>query len=83
MLAGKLEARIGHDTCDRLPALSLPVFICGGLYDGIATPANLKALQAQISGAQMELFKGGHLFFLQDPKAFERILAFLLGKFDR
>ena len=27
----QLEARIDHDTFDRLPALSVPVFICGGL----------------------------------------------------
>jgi 3-oxoadipate enol-lactonase len=73
----QLEARIGHDTFDRLPTLSMPVFICGGLYDGIATPENLEVLQKQIPGARMELFKGGHLFFLQDPKAFEQITAFL------
>ncbi|OGP49356.1 MAG: hypothetical protein A2Y79_09520 [Deltaproteobacteria bacterium RBG_13_43_22] len=79
----QLEARIGHDTFDRLPTLSIPVFICGGWYDGIATPDNLKALQAQIPKARMELFKGGHLFFLQDPKAFERISVFLLGESDR
>jgi 3-oxoadipate enol-lactonase len=79
----QLEARIGHDTFDRLPILSLPVFICGGWYDGIATPDNLKALQQQIQGSLLEFFQGGHLFFLQDPKAFERIVAFFLGELDR
>ncbi len=79
----QLEARIGHDTFDRLPTLSMPVFICGGLYDGIATPENLKALQKQIPGARMELFQGGHLFFLQDPKAFEQITAFLQGRIGK
>jgi 3-oxoadipate enol-lactonase len=84
-LVGKrrqLEARVGHDTYDRLPTLEMPVYICGGQYDGIAPPANLKAMQEQIRGARLDLFEGGHLFFLQDPRAFEHITAFLLGELE-
>jgi len=54
----QLEARVEHDAYERLPALSLPVYICGGCYDGIATPANLNALQKQIPGSRLEPFKG-------------------------
>jgi len=75
----QLEARTLHDTYERLPTLRMPVFICGGRYDAIATPANLEAMQKQIPGAQLELFEGGHLFFIQDPRAFERIAVFLKG----
>ena len=75
----QLEARIGHDTYDRLPALKMPVYLCGGRYDGIALPSNLRAMQKQIPGARLELFEGGHLFFLQDPRAFKRIITFLQG----
>ena len=75
----QLEARARHDTYDRLPKLQMPVYICGGLYDGIAKPANLKAMQKQIPGSRLELFEGGHLFYIQDPRAFERIEAFLKG----
>jgi 3-oxoadipate enol-lactonase len=74
-----MEARARHDTYDRLPKLQMPVYICGGLYDGIAKPANLKAMQKQIPGSRLEMFEGGHLFFIQDPRAFERIVAFLKG----
>jgi 3-oxoadipate enol-lactonase len=76
----QLEARAGHDTYDRLPGLRLPVYICGGRYDGIALPANLEALQRQIPDARLEFFEGGHLFLMQDPRAFERITAFLRGE---
>jgi 3-oxoadipate enol-lactonase len=76
----QLEARMGHDTYDRLPNLHLPVYICGGRYDGIAPPANLEALHKQIPGAQLEFFEGGHLFFMQDPRAFRRVAAFLRGE---
>ncbi len=78
----QLEARARHDTYERLPALRMPVYICGGRYDGLATPAGFEALQKQIPGARLELFEGGHLFFLQDPRAVERIEAFLRGELD-
>jgi 3-oxoadipate enol-lactonase len=75
----QLEARKRHDSYERLPTLKMPVYICGGRYDGIAKPANLEALQKQIPGSRLELFEGGHLFFIQDPRAFDRIVAFLNG----
>ena len=78
----QLEARAHHDTYERLPMLRIPVYICGGRYDGIATPANLEAMKKQIPGARLKLFEGGHLFFIQDPRAFERIAAFLRGELN-
>ncbi|HYW03232.1 MAG TPA: alpha/beta hydrolase [Gammaproteobacteria bacterium] len=76
-LQRQLRARAGHDTWDRLPRLKLPVYVCGGRYDGIAPPANQEALAARIPGARLELFEGGHLFFLQDRDAYPRMRAFL------
>ncbi|RJQ65845.1 MAG: alpha/beta fold hydrolase [Desulfobacteraceae bacterium] len=78
----QMEARARHDAYERLSGLRMPVYICGGRYDGIATPANLEAMQKQIPEARLELFEGGHLFFIQDIRAFERIGAFLRGEFD-
>ncbi|MBI5603973.1 MAG: alpha/beta fold hydrolase [Deltaproteobacteria bacterium] len=78
----QLGARVDHDTYERLSTLKIPTYLCSGLYDGIAAPANLKAMQKMIPGARLELFEGGHLFFLQDPRAFERITAFLMGDLD-
>ncbi len=73
----QIEARQGHATYSRLPQLTMPVLICGGRYDGVAPVENQKALLRQISSARMALFEGGHLFFMQDPRAFEEIIAFL------
>ena len=78
----QLDARIGHNTYDRLPTLQMPVFICGGLYDGIAPVANLEAIHKQVPHSRLELFDGGHLFYLQDSRAFERTAAFLRGELD-
>ena len=78
----QLEARARHNTHERLLHLRMPVYICGGRYDGIATPANLEAMQKQIPGARLELFEGGHSFFIQDHRAFGRIVAFLQGNLN-
>ena len=78
----QIEARKDHNTYDRLPSLPMPVLICGGRYDGIATVSNQEALLRQIRRAQLELFEGGHLFFIQDPNAFPRIATFLKGELD-
>jgi len=78
----QIEARREHNTFERLSALRMPVFICGGRYDGIAPPANLEAMQGKISQSHLELFDGGHLFLLQDRKAYDHIGAFLNGAPD-
>ena len=78
----QLEARAAHDTYDRLPSLTMPVFLAGGRYDGQAAPANLEALHERIPGSRLEFFEGGHGFTRDDPRALERITAFLLGQLD-
>lgn len=73
----QLEARADHDTWNRLPSLSMPVYICGGRHDGIAPPSNQEALARAIPNSRMELFEGGHMFLMQDRSAFEKIVQFI------
>jgi 3-oxoadipate enol-lactonase len=75
----QLEARIGHDTFDRLPNLAMPVGLFAGKYDRLAPPAGQEAMRRQIPQASLQYFDGGHLFMLQDPAAFPAIMAFLQG----
>jgi 3-oxoadipate enol-lactonase len=75
----QLEARVGHDTFDRLPQLAMPVGLFAGKYDGLALPAAQEAMQRQIPQASLQFFEGGHLFMLDDPAAFPAIAAFLQG----
>ena len=76
----QLEARSQHNTYERLHSLRMPVYLCGGRYDGIAKPVNLEVMLKKIPGARLEFFEGGHLFLSQDPQAYESIKSFLLGK---
>ena len=78
----QIEARKDHDTYERLSTLNMPVFIAGGRYDGIAEVSNQQAMLQQIPSAHMELFEGGHLFFIQDPRAYDCMIAFLRGERD-
>lgn len=73
----QLEARSRHDTAGRLGQISCPTLVCGGRFDGIAPPENSRFLAEHIPGARVELFDGGHAFFMQDPTAFPAILDFL------
>ena len=73
----QLEARRHHDTAERLGEIRCPTLVCGGRYDGIAPPANSEYLAALIPGARLEMFDGGHIFFLQDPAAMPAIVDFL------
>jgi len=76
-LTNQLAARAGHDTADRLGSITCPTLVCGGRFDGIAPPANSEFLARAIPGARLEMFDGGHGFFVQDPSAFPAIIAFL------
>ena len=51
--------------------------MASGRFDGIAPPANSEAIAARIPGAELHVYEGGHLFFLQDPTALPDIVGFL------
>ena len=76
---GQLEARSHHDVWDRLPLVTCPTFVAAGRYDGIAPVANSEAIVAQIPGAELRIYDGGHVFFFQDPTAIPEITGFLKG----
>ena len=73
----QLEARIGHDTWDRLAQIEARTLLVGGRYDGIAPPVNMENLESRIPNATLEFFEGGHGFLLEDRKAYPRIIEFL------
>ena len=76
-LTNQLAARAEHDTADRLGSITCPTLVCGGRFDGIAPPANSEFLAHGIPGGRLEMFDGGHGFFIQDAAALPAIIAFL------
>ena len=73
----QVAARAGHDTWNRLPAISCPVLAMGGRYDGIVSREAMHNLASRIPGARLQFFEGGHLFMLDDTRAFEAMVDFL------
>ena len=73
----QLEARVDHDTWDRLHLIQAPTFVAAGASDGIAPLSNSHNLVARIPGAQLSVFDGGHMFMIQDRAAWPAILDFL------
>ncbi|MFZ0250680.1 MAG: alpha/beta fold hydrolase [Acidimicrobiales bacterium] len=76
-LTNQLTARAAHDTADRLGAITCPTLVCGGRFDGIAPASNSEFLARTVPGARLELFDGGHGFFMQDAKAIPTMIDFL------
>lgn len=73
----QLLARKDLDTWDRLPLITAPTLICGGLYDGIALPETQQRMAERIPNARLRMFEGGHMFLIQDRAAFPAISEFL------
>lgn len=72
----QLEARSNHNTFAQLGEIRSPTLLCAGRYDGIAPLSNMQAMQQKIPDARLEVFEGGHLFWLQDKRAYEEITRF-------
>lgn len=73
----QLNARKLHDTFDRLGQLDMPVFLLGGLYDGIAPPENMRGLHAALPDSELRFYEGGHLFFIEDRRAYPDMIEWL------
>jgi pimeloyl-ACP methyl ester carboxylesterase len=75
--AEQLNARAGHDVCNRLDRITAPTFVACGRYDGIAPAPNSEFIAAHIPKSELHLYEGGHAFFAQDATAFPEIIEFL------
>lgn len=73
----QLEARRHLDVWDRLGRITCPTMVAAGRYDGIAPPANSESIASQVPGAELRLYEGGHVFFVQDRTALPEVLDFL------
>jgi pimeloyl-ACP methyl ester carboxylesterase len=73
----QMRARATHDVSSRIGRIACPTLVACGRYDGIAPVANSEWMAAHIPDAKLEVYEGGHMFFIQDPAAFPDVVAFL------
>ena len=73
----QMQARAAHDVSSRIGRITCPTLVACGRYDGVAPVANSEWMAAHIPDAKLEVYEGGHMFFIQDPAAFPSVVAFL------
>lgn len=77
-LLKQLLARKDHNTYEDLDNINTPTFLLGGKYDGIAPVLNMEKMHQKIDNSKLEFYEGGHLFLIQDTKAFQDIINWLI-----
>ena len=77
-LLKQLLARKDHNTYEDLGNINTPTFLLGGKYDGIAPVLNMEKMHQKIDNSKLEFYEGGHLFLIQDTKAFQDIINWLI-----
>ena len=77
--ARQREAVITHNTCDRLPMISVPTLVISGSADRQVPVDNSTLLASRIPGAELVILEGmGHGFFIEAAEEASRaILGFL------
>jgi pimeloyl-ACP methyl ester carboxylesterase len=72
----QLKAGIGFDAESRVSAIKAPTLVLSGDADAIVPVQNSHNLAHQIPGARLRVIEAGsHLFFIEQPDDFNRILA--------
>lgn len=77
----QLKAGIGFDAESRVGGIKAPTLVLSGEADAIVPVQNSRNLAEQIPGARLRLVAGGsHLFFIEQPDEFNRIVAEFLAQ---
>lgn len=75
---------LSFDGTDVLPNIRLPTLVIAGGEDRTMPPSVVESMARQIPGARFEVIPGvGHLANLEDPPAFNRVLADFLKTVSR
>ena len=73
----QLMARKNHNTYHRLCQINAPVLLLGGKFDGVAPVENMQAIADQIELSELRFYEGGHMFLVQDKKAYPEMIEWL------
>lgn len=73
----QFESRAKHDVYEALKDLNVPVYVACGEDDGVAPVDNSRALAEILPNATLNIFRGGHMFLREDPKAWPSLFQFI------
>lgn len=70
-----VEACLGHDAGDRLPAMQVPTLVIGGTKDGFFPESLIRETAGRIPNARLHLIEGaGHGVFIEQKRAFDKFV---------
>lgn len=72
----QVQARRYHDCWEGLADIAVPALCGGGTNDDIATPDAMRNLAERLPNGELKLYDGGHMFFIQNPEAYDDLIAF-------
>lgn len=79
----QFNAVAGFNSEDRLKELTLPVLIVSGDADRVLPVENSYLLKQRIMNSRLHIFPGaGHLFFIEEPERFNRLLLNFMSEED-
>jgi pimeloyl-ACP methyl ester carboxylesterase len=67
-LKRRMQALTGHDTADRLQAITIPTMVLTGREDRLVAPGNARLIAERIPNAMLKELPGGHVFFIEHPE---------------
>lgn len=78
VLREALTSMAQADVRGKIRTITAPTLIVVGAKDDVATPAIARGIQAQIAGAQLDVFDTGHFMMAEDPERFRTVLGTFL-----
>lgn len=72
----QIQARSNHDCWEGLADVTVPSMCAGGTNDDIATPDAMRRMADRIPHGELKLYDGGHMFFIQNPEAYDDLIEF-------
>ncbi len=77
----QLSAAVGFNAESRVKVIQAPTLVLSGGADAVVPAQNSRNLAAKIPDAQLTIVEGGsHLFFVEQPEEFNRIVVEFLKK---
>ncbi len=80
IMARRIDMIMAHDQRDRLSRIAVPTIVIVGDEDICTPPFASRELAASISGARLEVLRGGHLIYLEQPDQFFDEVARFIGE---
>ena len=79
-MKNQFKAIQNHDVLNRLGEIKIPTLILVGKKDVLLPPRNSKILHKNIANSELQILEGGHMFWIEAEKEFNKAVLDFLSK---